>query len=157
MKMFRLGISFGAAWLLVPALLCAQRGASEPQIQELTTSDGVRLVATYYPSKLGKKATPVLMLHDWKESRTVFDPLAQKLSGGSQPSEEGEAPALEFESFAVVTLDLRGHGDSVRQVAPNGATRGALSRETLQARLPGHDSARHGSGSQTAAREERCR
>lgn len=118
----RLGIAF-AAWLLVPALLCAQRGGSEPQIAELTTRDGVRLVATYYPSKLGKKATPVLMLHDWKESRTVFDPLAQKLSAGSQTSEEGEAPALEFESFAVVTVDLRGHGDSVRQLAPNGATR----------------------------------
>jgi pimeloyl-ACP methyl ester carboxylesterase len=123
MKSFRFGLPLFAAWLLVPTLLYAQRGQTEPQIQELITRDGVRLVATYYPSKLGKKATPVLLLHDWKESRTVFDPLAQKLSRGSQKREEGAAPGVEFDPFAVVTVDLRGHGDSVRQVAPNGATR----------------------------------
>jgi pimeloyl-ACP methyl ester carboxylesterase len=139
MNLLRSGIALSTAWLLVPALLCAQRTQTEPQIQELTTRDGVRLVATYYPSKLGKKATPVLLLHDWKESRTVFDSLARKLNRGSQETEEGEAAALEYDSFAVVTVDLRGHGDSVRQTGYNGATRelqaAKLSKPDFQAMI----------------------
>ena len=49
------------------------------------------------------------MLHDFKESRTVFNGLAAAL----------QAPAdQDRDSRAVITVDLRGHGESTVQVDP---------------------------------------
>jgi pimeloyl-ACP methyl ester carboxylesterase len=83
-----------------------------PKPDSLTTDDGVQLAITYYASTEGKNATPVVMLHDYKGSRAIFAPLAQRLQS---PGEKGDQP-----SFAVVTVDLRGHGDSTRQMLPYG-------------------------------------
>lgn len=80
----------------------------------MRTKDGVRLKATFYASELGKEAVPIVMLHDFKESRTVFNGLAKALQGSS----EGNSP-----SHAVLTVDLRGHGESTTQEGRNGATR----------------------------------
>jgi pimeloyl-ACP methyl ester carboxylesterase len=91
-----------------------------PQIVPLQTRDGVQLKATYYPSKQpkgtpqAKQVTPVVLLHDWKETRAIFAPLAERLQNPAE--EEPERP-----SFAVVTVDLRAHGDSTQQVFPNGS------------------------------------
>lgn len=79
----------------------------EPETQKLTTKDGVELSVTYYASTLGKKAAPVILVHDEKGSRHDFKRLATRL----QKPEPGD----EHKSFAVVTVDLRGHGDSRRQ------------------------------------------
>jgi pimeloyl-ACP methyl ester carboxylesterase len=90
----------------------ALRGAPRPEnitlMGDEATDDGVQLTLTYYASMEGKNATPVVMLHDYKGSRAIFAQLAQRLQS---PGEEGDQP-----SFAVVTVDLRGHGDSTRQV-----------------------------------------
>jgi pimeloyl-ACP methyl ester carboxylesterase len=88
------------------------RRVPPPENVSLTTDDGVQLTITYYASTEGKEATPVVMLHDYKGSRAIFAPLAQRLQS---PGKEEDQP-----SFAVVTVDLRGHGDSTRQVLQNG-------------------------------------
>lgn len=91
-----------------------RRGSSADETISLTTRDGVRIKATYYASSLGRDAVPVVMLHDFKESRSVFNGLAQALN--SPPS--GNHP-----SHAVLTVDLRGHGESNVVEGRGGETR----------------------------------
>lgn len=105
------------AWLAVgDSVGWAQRSrrAAEPEDIKLTTKDGVKLAVTYYPSTLGKEAVPIVMLHDFKGNRNVFNSLAKAL----QSPTEGER-----DSRAVITVDLRGHGESTVQVSPDGRTR----------------------------------
>ncbi len=92
----------GLVW---PAMVWAQGGARAGDVETVTlsTKDGVRLGASYYPSSRGRDAVPVLMLHDYKESRAIFHNLALSLQNPDATSQN---------SHAVVTLDLRGHGDS---------------------------------------------
>ncbi|MEN1678920.1 MAG: alpha/beta hydrolase [Planctomycetota bacterium] len=106
-----------AVLLSAPATAPAQRSGSDDEaIQEkvLETKDGVKLGVTYYRSSAGRDATPVIMLHDLKASRAVYRGFAERLQspgrGSSHPS------------FAVVTVDFRGHGDSTEQ-AFRGRTR----------------------------------
>jgi len=108
-------------WMLLIAVVgqaapaAAQRSRSEPgEKVSFRTKDGMELKATYYASELGKEAVPIVMLHDFKESRTVFNGLAEML----QSPPEGSGP-----SHAVLTVDLRGHGQSTTQHGRNGATR----------------------------------
>jgi len=81
---------------------------------KLKTKDGVRLGATYFPSSLGQEAVPIVMLHDHMESREVFHSLARELQNPT---------GQELQSHAVLTVDLRGHGDSKTQFGQNGRTR----------------------------------
>ena len=94
----------------------AQRSSRAPAPEEikLTTKDGVKLAATYYLSSLGKEAVPIVMLHNFKESRTVFNGLAAALQAPAEGNRD---------SRAVITVDLRGHGESTIQVSPDGRTR----------------------------------
>jgi len=98
----------------VPSSSAQRRGSSADNAVTLTTKDGVRIKVSYYPSNLGKEAVPLVMLHDFKESRAVFNGLAQTL----QTPSNGESP-----SHAVLTVDLRGHGESTTQRGRNGQTR----------------------------------
>lgn len=73
------------------------------------TADGVQLSATFYPSPLekeqAKEAVPVILLHQFKGSRTDFDSLAIE---------------LQKLNCAVLVPDLRGHGQSTKQVMRDG-------------------------------------
>ena len=72
-----------------------------PEELTLTTGDGVQLALTYYPSNKGKDAIPVILLHEWKSSRSDF---------------AGLAPYLQKYGHAVIVPDLRGHGDSKSRI-----------------------------------------
>ena len=100
-------------WVAVGAS-AASAQAPAPEEIKLTTRDGVKLSATYYPSRLGKEAVPIVMLHDFKESRTVFNALAAALQEPTEGSRDSQA---------VITVDLRGHGESTIQVSRDGRTR----------------------------------
>jgi pimeloyl-ACP methyl ester carboxylesterase len=115
-----IGITFLAA-LFIAASAAAQSATPtrDPEIVPLITKDGVQLTLSYYPSAerkgtLGaKQVTPVVLLHDYKDTRAIFGGLATRL----QAAGEGAAPRG---TFAVIAVDLRGHGDSTRQALPNG-------------------------------------
>ncbi len=79
----------------------------------LTTKDNVSLGATYYRSTLGKEAVPIVLIHDYKESRTVFNILARELQSPTDSR---------FDSHAVLTIDMRGHGSSTTAVDQSGRT-----------------------------------
>jgi len=102
-----------SCWQVAPAAAQRQDSKSYEKIT-LKTKDGVRLKVSYYPSSLGKEAVPIVLLHDYKESRTVFNSLARTLQSPS----ESDRP-----SHAVIAVDLRGHGESTSMEGPNGQTR----------------------------------
>lgn len=88
-------------------LLCARAAApassektEEPLPPEevfIETADGVELAATFYPSRLGKSAVPIILLH---------------MQGRDQRDWNQFAARLQEEQYAVLTFDLRGHGES---------------------------------------------
>ena len=88
--------------------------APEPVDHTLVTKDGVQLRITYFPSDAGQEATPVVLLHDRGESRAVMRDLALLLQ--SPGLDQGEPVPRR----AVVTVDLRGHGDSKTAVDYDG-------------------------------------
>ena len=73
------------------------------------TPDGVQLAATFYPSPLekeqAKEAVPVILLHQFKGSRTDYDNLALE---------------LQKLNCAVLVPDLRGHGQSTKKATSDG-------------------------------------
>jgi len=76
-----------------------QQPEEKPKSSEyVDTPDGVRVKFDYYASRLGKEAAPVILIHDWGRSREDFGNLPQQLQKAG---------------FAVLALDLRGHGASV--------------------------------------------
>ncbi len=87
--------------------------APAPEDIVLTTKDNVRLGATYFRSTLGREAVPIVLIHEYKEGRTVFNNLARALQSPSDP---------QFDSHAVLTIDLRGHGSSTSVVDRTGRT-----------------------------------
>ncbi|MCG3129093.1 MAG: 2-succinyl-6-hydroxy-2,4-cyclohexadiene-1-carboxylate synthase [Phycisphaerae bacterium] len=98
---------FASATLL--AALLAPLVHADAERVEFDTSDGVRIVADYYAPKPGKHAAPmVILLHMYGENRGSWKPLAQPLS------ESG---------FAVLALDMRGHGESATET-----TRGQMEK-----------------------------
>jgi pimeloyl-ACP methyl ester carboxylesterase len=87
-----------------PAAPVADKGKSDdkqkpppPEDVTLRTVDGVQLTATYFPSGKGKESVVIVPLHMWKRSRKDYRDLALE---------------LQSHGWAVLTPDLRGHGDS---------------------------------------------
>jgi pimeloyl-ACP methyl ester carboxylesterase len=76
----------------------------DPERVTLTTDDYVKIRCTYYPSLDGKEAVPVVMIHGWGGQRGEFDALASNLQSAGN---------------AVVTVDLRGHGESTVRQPPD--------------------------------------
>jgi alpha-beta hydrolase superfamily lysophospholipase len=64
----------------------------------IKTTDRLTLAATFYPSKRGKEAACVILVHDDGGKRAELDRLARR---------------LQLLGAAVLVPDLRGHGDSM--------------------------------------------
>jgi pimeloyl-ACP methyl ester carboxylesterase len=105
--------------LFVPLVALAQSPGQPPPPTDLlvTTKDNMQLKLTYFPSTAGQEAIPVVMLHDFNETRAVFNPLALALQNPPEPTAASQA---KIAPRAVVTVDLRGHGDSKAGTAPDG-------------------------------------
>ncbi len=103
--------------LLEMAARAAAQGGAEAM--SVMTADGVQLRGTYFAggarkgSKQGKQTTPVILLHDYKSSRAIFTPLAQQLVAAGDPN-------VEHPYFAALTVDLRAHGESTKQLSQEG-------------------------------------
>lgn len=70
---------------------------AKPVDVTLKTKDGIDLAATYYRSAAGANAPVVILLH---------------MHGGDRRDWSSFAEVLQKADFAVLNLDLRGHGDS---------------------------------------------
>lgn len=81
---------------------------SKPEAQALTTTDGFPIVITYFKSNGGKETPVVVLLHMKEDSRRIWD--------------SGLAPILQKEGYAVITVDLRGHGESKGEGIPATST-----------------------------------
>lgn len=84
-----------------------QLAAKKMQMEDkvLVTKDGVKINITYFPSLKKKEAPVVILLHGKGGNRLVWH-----TGVGNIP---GFAPALQLSGFAVVTVDLRGHGQNI--------------------------------------------
>ncbi len=101
--------------ILAAPCAAAPRGKVEPPtIVDLTTKDGVNLKVTYYQASPGKDTAVVVLLPDLKDSRGLMGGLAKRLQ--SPGKDDKHKP------MSAVTVDLRGHGDSVSRSLPGGRT-----------------------------------
>jgi pimeloyl-ACP methyl ester carboxylesterase len=67
------------------------------------------LASTYYPSKLGPTAPVVLLIHEKDRSSKDFEEAIGELKG------QGLAEHLQGAGYAVLLIDLRGHGANPRR------------------------------------------
>jgi pimeloyl-ACP methyl ester carboxylesterase len=84
---------------------CALDAAAEAEEVVLETSDGLKLAATFQSPGRGGRAPGVLLVHD---------------AGARRESLDDVAKYLRRRGFAVLTLDLRGHGKSPGSEQPFG-------------------------------------
>ena len=76
-------------------------GDDTKTLVRLTTSDRVHLAANYYPPRSKTKRAPaIILLHD---------------AGGQRKSLRPMAEYLNKKGFAILLLDVRGHGDSASE------------------------------------------
>lgn len=84
------------------------------------TEDGVTIVGTYYPPTGRAIAPPAILLHMYRNKRQSYEPLVMPLH------EAG---------FAVLAIDLRGHGESVEPASMDLAAKVTSRDETLFANM----------------------
>lgn len=102
-------VAMSAAWLILAtaSLASAQEKTEEekkplpPENVTLETTDGLVLTATYYPSRDGKDAPALILLHG---------------DGGQRTDLEHLARLLQSVGNAVIVPDLRGHGESTGEL-----------------------------------------
>ncbi len=120
-------VTASLCWALLPALAwgqAAKKPVSEDKV--LLAKDGARIHVTYYPSSAGKNAPVAILLHGKGGNRLVW-----QTGAGQIPS---FAAALQQNDFAVVTVDLRGHGQNI---ANDGAAPANKKGDTIK--LTGRD------------------
>lgn len=83
------------AGLFLSAVSCLARQAPASRMIDLTAQDGIKLEASYFSA--GKPGPGVLLLHQCDRDRKIWDGLAQQLAAAG---------------INVLTMDLRGFGDS---------------------------------------------
>jgi len=98
---------------VVRAQVPAKKAANEDKT--LTAKDGAGIAITYFKSNAGQDAAVVVMLHG---------------KGGNRQIWKAYAEALQKADFAVITVDLRGHGESA------GGTGGAATGKKNDAGSP---------------------
>lgn len=100
LKVVVVGMVLCASWQV-----SAQDDKKEKPVESKTlqAADGWPLKITYYRSSEGKEAAAVILLHGKNENRLVWT--------GPKGS-EGFAESLHKKGFAVITVDLRKHGQS---------------------------------------------
>ncbi len=88
------------AFLILTPTLFAQQKPTKPEIQEkdLVTKDDFKLKISYFKSTAGPDAPVIVLLHGKRGTRLQWKGFASDLQ------QKGD--------FAVVTVDLRGHGES---------------------------------------------
>lgn len=88
------------ASLCIPALAAAEKASAPPWKKVTFTTDDNLVIAGRYlaPPANPSRAPIVILLHMYKSDSSAFDPLA---------------PQLHAAGFAVLAIDLRGHGGSV--------------------------------------------
>jgi len=74
----------------------------------LTTPDHVEIMGTFYPADGDAAAPAVILLHDVLRNRTTWAPFAK---------------LLQRNGLAALTIDLRGHGESIRRNTAAGPQR----------------------------------
>lgn len=98
----------GSVWLGLA--LAVPAGAVEAQAVSFKAADGLRIAADYYPPPVANRGTApmVMLLHMDRSDRKAWEPLIAPLHDAG---------------FAILALDLRGHGDSAttdtREAAAN--------------------------------------
>lgn len=76
-------------------------GDNTAELVRLTTRDRLQLTASYFPPRKSKdKAPGAVLVHD---------------AGADKATLDGLAEALQKRGFGVLTVDLRGHGESVTE------------------------------------------
>jgi acetyl esterase/lipase len=76
---------------------------------KLISYDRTPLAASYYPSRLGLTAPVLLMVHEKDRSHKDFTEPIADLKGA------GLAEHMQAQGYAVLLIDLRGHGDNLRR------------------------------------------
>jgi pimeloyl-ACP methyl ester carboxylesterase len=108
---------------LTASPLIAQNAANEPpppQDVTLTTKDGMVLTATFYPGTKGKETVPVLLLHMQNGGRVDYHELALSLQAAGH---------------AVLSPDMRAHGDSTWTINNTKVDSDRLNRDQLTSML----------------------
>jgi alpha-beta hydrolase superfamily lysophospholipase len=102
-----------------PAQDQAKTNRQLPAAQDvtLTTKDGLKLGATFYPGTKGRESVPVLLLHMRKGSRVDYQELAL---------------ALQAAGHAVLVPDLRGHGNSTWTISKSKVEPEKMTRRQIE-------------------------
>jgi alpha-beta hydrolase superfamily lysophospholipase len=81
-----------------------QKSKAKMEVQKISfvTKDGVTIVANYYPNKSAKFAG--ILVHMRPKTKESFDNLAK---------------FLQNQGYALLAIDLRGHGESTESVKGN--------------------------------------
>lgn len=87
-----------SGWLVVTLAGAVRADAPPPQRAEFATSDGVTIVGDFYPAGGEAGAPLAILLHMYRSNREAWKPLVGPLHDAG---------------FAVLAIDLRGHGESV--------------------------------------------
>lgn len=119
--LWTIAVAFVTGTLGISPIAMAQAGKKlefpKPENLTVQAKDGFIVYCTYYPggfvqknekeivTKPSKEVVPVILLHGFEGNRKELEPLAL---------------SLQTAGHAVVTVDLRGHGDSSRIELPNG-------------------------------------
>jgi pimeloyl-ACP methyl ester carboxylesterase len=106
---FSVTLLSGAAWLPVTPTSAYQKpneALADPENKSLSTKDGGTIHITYYASGMGKDSPVVVLLHMKDGNRFIWQ------------GDKGFAPRLQQDGYAVITVDLRHHGESKDGAAP---------------------------------------